>query len=164
MERLTKRIDEKAAYRECSGPCGTCDGTTCFDIGPMVDRLAAYEDTGLTPEEIAEADNFLKENYDIPLNRLKEAFELIKEKDAGRISVMPPNDPLTLDELRKMGGEPVWCLEMRCWGIIKLETIGQWAGIPFLIGALHDRGVAVDFEYDVVKRELTLYRRRPEEG
>lgn len=73
----------------------------------------------------------------------------MKEKDAGRISVVPPNDPLTLNELREMGGEPVWCLEMRCWGIIKLETIGKWAGMPFLIGALHDRGVAVDFEYDV---------------
>ena len=48
----------------------------------------------------------------------------MKEKDAGRISVVPPNDPLTLNELREMGGEPVWCLEMRCWGIIKLETIG----------------------------------------
>lgn len=45
MERLTKRIDGKAAYQECDGPCGTCDGAMCFDIEPMVDRLAAYEDT-----------------------------------------------------------------------------------------------------------------------
>lgn len=45
MERLTKCIDGKAAYKECDGPCGTCDGAMCFDIEPMVDRLAAYEDT-----------------------------------------------------------------------------------------------------------------------
>lgn len=93
-------------------------------------------------------------------NQIIDAFDSAPEVEA---EPLPPNDPLTLDELREMGGEPVWCLEMRCWGIIKLETIGKWAGMPFLIGTLHDRGVAVDFEYDVVKRELTLYRRKPEE-
>ncbi len=94
-------------------------------------------------------------------NQIIDAFDSAPEVEA---EPLPPNDPLTLDELRKMGGEPVWCLEMRCWGIIKLETIGKWAGMPFLSGALHDRGVAVDFEYDVVKRGLTLYRRKLEEG
>ena len=53
MERLTKRIDGEAVHFDCHGTCGTCDGCTCFEIGGMVDRLAAYEDTGLSPTDIA---------------------------------------------------------------------------------------------------------------
>ena len=55
MERLTKRLEDgQAIFHECHGTCGTCDGANCYCIGPMVDRLAAYEDTGLEPEEIKE--------------------------------------------------------------------------------------------------------------
>ena len=55
MERLTKRLEDgQAICHECHGTCGTCDGANCYCIGLMVDRLAAYEDTGLEPEEIIE--------------------------------------------------------------------------------------------------------------
>ena len=55
MERLTKRIEGgQAVFHECHGTCGTCDGANCYCIGPMVDRLASYEDSGLEPEEIIE--------------------------------------------------------------------------------------------------------------
>lgn len=56
MERLTKRrIDDGEAYLacvelrkdECDGQC-----TICWRAGDAVDRLAAYEDTGFSPEEI----------------------------------------------------------------------------------------------------------------
>ena len=57
MERLTKRIDGEAVHFDCHGTCGTCDGCTCFEIGGMVDRLAAYEDTGLSPTDIADLKN-----------------------------------------------------------------------------------------------------------
>lgn len=53
MTRLTKRIEGgQAVFHECHGTCGTCDGANCYCIGPMVDRLAAYEDTGLEPEDV----------------------------------------------------------------------------------------------------------------
>lgn len=76
------------------------------------------------------------------------------------------NAPLTLDELRKMPGEPVWCAEYQHYGIVKVETVGCWANKPYLVGSLQDPkyGTAVDFEYDIKKRGLTLYRRKPEEG
>ena len=58
MERLTKRIEGgQAVFHECNGTCGTCDGANCYCIGPMVDRLAAYEDTGLEPEDLKKAFN-----------------------------------------------------------------------------------------------------------
>lgn len=75
------------------------------------------------------------------------------------------NDPLTSDELREMAGKPAWCAECQCYGIVKIETIGCWANKPFLVGSWHDPtcGTAVDFEYDIEGRGLTLYRRKPEE-
>lgn len=76
------------------------------------------------------------------------------------------NEPLTLNELREMVGEPVWCKELECYGIIKIETIGRFANTPFLIGVYHDfdLGTAVNFEYDIKRRHFSLYRQKPEEG
>ena len=52
MERLTERIDGWVMRKGCHGPCRTCNGAECADIYPIIDRLAAYEDTGLEPDEI----------------------------------------------------------------------------------------------------------------
>lgn len=75
------------------------------------------------------------------------------------------NEPLTMAELLEMPGEPVWCAEYQCYGIVKVETVGCWANKPYLVGSWHDPkyGTAVDFEYDIKKRGLTLYRRKLEE-
>lgn len=59
MERLTKkRIDDGEAYLACVElDENECDGicTTCWRAGEAVDKLAAYEDTGFSPEEIKSA-------------------------------------------------------------------------------------------------------------
>lgn len=77
MERLTKRIDGWVMRKGCHGICRACTGAECADLYPTIDRLADYEDTGLTPEEV-------------------------------KALVPTPNDPLTLEELREMDGQPVW--------------------------------------------------------
>ena len=165
MERLTYRYADGEAWASIY-KVSACGEHECK--GPIIERLAAYEDTSLTSEEVAEYQHLCKTYVEAGLDSKFVQVCIDATKRGVTIEQImelgSSNDPLTLDELREMGGEPVWCLEMRCWGIIKLETIGQWAGMPFLIGTLHDRGVAVDFEYDVVKRELTLYRRRSKEG
>ena len=74
------------------------------------------------------------------------------------------NDPLVLDELRQMRGEPVWCKELECYGIVKMEKVGRWANGLFVVGTWHNGDVAVNFEYDIKSRGLTLYRHKPEEG
>lgn len=76
-----------------------------------------------------------------------------------------PNEPLTLEELRMMGGKPVWCEELQCWGIVKYETVGAWKNKPFLAGVWQnpDFETAVSFEYDIKSRGLTLYHRPPKE-
>lgn len=36
-------------------------------------------------------------------------------------TLTPQNEPLTLEQLREMDGQPVWDSSLRCWGIVKSE-------------------------------------------
>ena len=87
-----------------------------------LNRLAAYEDTGLTPEKITE----LKSTY------------------------APPNDPLTLEELREMDGETVWDARWSVWGILDTG----------LCCVFTRKG---DIDLNEALAERRLYRRKPEE-
>lgn len=40
-------------------------------------------------------------------------------------TLTPPNEPLTLEQLREMDGQPVWDSSLRCWGIVKSEKDGD---------------------------------------
>ncbi len=72
----------------------------------------------------------------------------------------PPNDPLTLEELREMDGEPVWVEAMVSleteWCIVKYDH--QMKRIRFW-GA--DGGWYDSYDYG---GRIIAYRRRPEEG
>ena len=68
----------------------------------------------------------------------------------------PPNDPLTLEELREMDGEPVWVVHPDdvlppFWGIVEADD-----------GTVSNSWCYATFEdYDT---EWLAYRRRPEDG
>ena len=69
------------------------------------------------------------------------------------------NKPLTIEELRQMDGVPVYWAEEKVWGIVKVDSNGQWKDKPFLIGHWH----GTDFERDIERRQLKLYRQKPKE-
>lgn len=71
-----------------------------------------------------------------------------------------PNVPLTLEQLRKMDGEPAWWDDGygSCWGIISVDSAGMWGGIPFFRGRWRE----VNFEYNIEERKMKIYRRPPE--
>ena len=73
---------------------------------------------------------------------------------------VPINEPLTLEQLREMNGEPAWWDdgEGSCWGIISVDSAGMWGGIPFFRG----RWRQVNFEYNIEERKMKIYRRPPE--
>lgn len=75
-------------------------------------------------------------------------------------TITPPNEALTLEQLRKMDGEPAWWDdgEGSCWGIISVDSAGMWGGIPFFRG----RWRQVNFEYNIEERKMRIYRRPPE--
>lgn len=68
------------------------------------------------------------------------------------------DEPLALEEFKELAGKPVYCAELGGYGIVKYETKGKWADIPFLLGAWHNDGVAVNFEYNIKERGLQCYR------
>lgn len=90
MERLTEKHYLGADhYIKCSENCDMDMGCIdCQSFDCLVERLAAYEDTGLTPEDCARAteiDDILLDEY-YPSGRMR---ELIKADKAGRLVVLP---------------------------------------------------------------------------
>ena len=75
-------------------------------------------------------------------------FCIVAEKD-GRLVVLPPNDPLTLEELREMGGEPYWHV-----GLQDDSPPAHWSILdPYFAKHIEDYGY---------KKRWLAYRRRPE--
>ena len=73
-------------------------------------------------------------------------------------TLTPPNEPMTLEQLREMDGEPVWVEDVKHWALIDVEKGGQWDGVPFAIW--EENGTK--FTYNVERRGLHCYRRPPE--
>ena len=72
-------------------------------------------------------------------------------------TITPPNEPLTLEELREMNGQPVWVEEINHWALIDIETGGRWSGIPFVVWAEN----GTKFCYNIKARNLHCYRCQP---
>lgn len=95
MERLTKRIDDEAVFKECANKCKDCIGGAWPCVHPILARLAAYEDIGLEPEEIVERLQAGKElfferadlyNEVAPIDHLRELAQANKD---GRLVMLP---------------------------------------------------------------------------
>ena len=92
MERLTeKHYLGTDHYMKCSGSCNVdMDCIDCPSFDRLVERLAAYEDTGLTPEEVdmdhEAAEQLLQLCQGCDLDRLEELAEADKN---GRLVVLP---------------------------------------------------------------------------
>lgn len=79
------------------------------------------------------------------------------DKD-NHVPAKAPNEPLTLEQLREMDGEPVWVEDVRHWALIDIGKGGQWDGVPFAIWA--ENGAR--FCYNILDRNLLCYRRPPD--
>ncbi len=89
-----------------------------------------------------------------------DALEFVLDLIEKAPTLTQPNEPLTLEELREMDGEPVWWDDgdWSCWGIVTVDTDGFWAGIPFLRGRRNQN----NFEYNIKLNRMKIYRRPPE--
>lgn len=147
---------------DCEAVQGRCSDGCPWEEAAW-DRLAAYEDTGLEPGDI---DALLKREQGlaellvnvscgcaVPYTRLAELAQA--EKD-GRLVVFPPNDPLTLEELREIEGKsvPVWCDKANGYifiAVTKTEPYNQ-------VWYFNHKGFACTVLYYSTK----FYRRKPE--
>ena len=91
----------------------------------------------------------LNDVFDMAISALRQ--QDVPDKDVGK------NEPLTLDELRKMDGEPVWVQFLH-------NKIGYW----YLIDChnsefirFYRSGFFINGEYS---KGFLAYRRKPEEG
>ena len=107
MERLTKRVGQHVYYIgfDCNNP-GSGDIPAEMDAGEVrkvLHRLAAYEDTGLEPEEVKDLQlevatlKTIEKMYD-GLGRPDHLRELAQAEKDGRLVVLPCN-------VRDMDGE-----------------------------------------------------------
>lgn len=145
MERLTEHwCDGMIRIKGCSTAYSDKERKGAPATNAIV-RLAAYEDTGLTPEEIAEVQAALEP---IPFGR----FSTIMEAErAERLVLLDSNPPLTLEQLKEMDGEPVWCARWGVWGLVDI-------GLAAVITCKGD----LDINDEGIHERL--YRRKPEGG
>lgn len=173
MERLTERRDGWVMRNGCHWPCRTCHVAGCADISTIIERLAAYEDTGLMPEEVTALQASNQELKKEALRAIKH-FEAQAQsnykpfREAGELAVAalrtqadtPPNAPLTLEELLEMDGEPVWVEiptgRVAEWCISKFDPLMNRVRFWCSGGGW--------FDGRNVGKSLFVYRRRPEEG
>ena len=139
MERLTeKHYLAEDHYMKCSDTCHVdMDCIDCPAFEQLVERLAAYEDTGLTPEDAANIRVILKLDEGMTLMRLRELAEADKD---GRCVVLPCKvgdtawrivrdaDPhITRDEVRNMyfADDMTLCVELVGGRITFTEKFGK---------------------------------------
>ena len=146
MERLTQWQDGHAYYPRCfEEPCygGGCKDRDCPFETAICERLAAYEDTGLTPEEIKSAvtpDAIIKlaaQALETTPERLRELAAVDKD---GRVVVLPckvgdtvwrivrdANPHITRDEVRDMyfADDMTLCVELVGGRITFTEKFGK---------------------------------------
>ena len=95
MERLTEWNDEQprhAYYPRCfEEPCygSGCEIKDCQFETAVCDRLAAYEDTGLSPEKVSWMKEVVEAAFDNDTSRIERAHNLHVADKEGRVIVLP---------------------------------------------------------------------------
>lgn len=139
LTETPEEIDERLCDCMMDGPICPIALAYCFasQAVHMRGRLKKYEDIFFT----------------------EDGTERITLKDLQAMAALPSNEPLTLEELREMDGEPVWVVPLNDFDILPAN---------YLVNAYEEQivvdkfGAYLDFE-DYGKTWLA-YRRRPEEG
>lgn len=91
MERLTeKHYLGTDHYMKCSGNCNVdMDCIDCPSFDCLVERLAAYEDTGLEPEQCENAKVIIESAFSDDTSNSERIRELLKADKDGRLVVLP---------------------------------------------------------------------------
>lgn len=95
MKRLTMRLDDGRAVMRCeeckegrNGVAGEgCTAMYCRNM--CKDRLAAYEETGLTPEQCENAKAIIEYAFSADTSKAERIRELLKADKDGRLVVLP---------------------------------------------------------------------------
>lgn len=98
MERLTEKHYLGADhYMKCSGSCNVdMDCIDCPSFDRLVERIAAYEDTGMEPEQCENAKAIIESAFSDDTSKAERIRELLKADRDGRLVVLPFTSGRTL--------------------------------------------------------------------
>ena len=151
MERLTKNRNGKNVIPLVNAVCGFAmpywridrpDDLHSYLSGDAADKLAAYEDTGLEPKEVAKAKKKLKYYEDrFDFRDAKRWDEITRAEDDGRLMILPCKV-----------GERFWLIED---GSIR----------EYLVGAFETTGYGdlTVYDYDGIDRSPAYFTREEAE-
>ena len=159
MERLTeKHYLAEDHYMKCSEACSVdMDCVDCPAFDKLIERLAAYEDTGLTPEEVTAVKLALMgktlaeitEFEGVPLDRLRELAEADK---AGRCVVLPCK---VGEKIYYLNGK--YIIEVEVVGY-KVDETGAWLFIGETYNPETNRAYHCDLETERIGKTVFFTR------
>ena len=126
MERLT--YFENGKWR--------MDFNGCQYQANFVDRLAAYEDTGLTPEQCENAKCIIEAAFSDDASKAERIRELLKADKEGRLAVLPC----------KVGGSML--------NMIDIERPEIMKGLHFAVAYESVRGIIFHLPYDIFRENV----------
>ena len=72
-------------------------------------------------------------------------------------SMQEAGEPLSLEQLREMDGQPVWIEDLQTYSLVSVENNGTWEGIPFVV--FTENGAK--FTCNIEERGLKIYAYPP---
>lgn len=159
MERLTEKYClAEDHYMKCSEDCNVdMDCVDCPAFDKLIERLAAYEDTGLTPEEIKAPFtedtmiNLAAQALGVEASRLREFAEADK---AGRCVVLPCR---VGEKIYYLNGKYIIQVEVVGY---KVDETGAWLFIGETYNPETNRAYHCDLETERIGK--TVFRTREE--
>lgn len=88
----------------------------------------------------------------------RELIDFVRHVEADQEAREDPQ-PLTIEELRQMDGEPVWVVEWNHWALVSVEEIRKLGEIPFLRCVMY----GVEHCYNADVQNIHCYRHKPKE-
>ena len=169
FDALDMAISALRAQQEQGSGCAECSGivyrqTASGKIVPLDQRCGAK----ITPPcYVPDGDGcsyqIYGDNNDEPIDRCK-SCPLCQSDKVRHKQEHESNDPLTLDELRQMDGEPVWIVEDPDWGHWELSVCAEDYVLERETDFYGMKYDDPDGRYGLHKLGWLAYRRKPEEG
>lgn len=99
-------------------------------------------------------------------DRANQVIDLFDAAPAVEAEPAPLNDPLTLEQLQEMDGEPVWTVTIGLegsgrWELCSCETITA-CPLHKVLRCVTSTGEATDYEFETYGKTWVVYRRKLE--
>ena len=111
-------------------------------IEEVIKQLESIADHTRSMAASPDADEIWKEDIDA----LEFALTALR-------SMREAGEPLTVERLREMDGQPVWIEDLQTYSLVSVENNGTWEGVPFVV--FTENGVK--FTYNIEERGLKIY-------